>query len=163
MRPRRSSMRASSRKLFRAYYAPDSPYRHRPDCVYRWQAEDDSFVHAGESGLHAHPEHMRRDLGGCFSGYPNGRVLLLRDFRYFGPDARTIPEDLQRLHQAVAALGQGHRRFDQGADPALDAELDSLFGRLRRRRGTASPAVVAGDTYDHVLSPAGRRQARQTR
>ncbi len=144
----------------REYYAPDSPYRHRPDCVYRWQAEDDSFAHCGKSGLHAHPEHMRKDLGGRFSGYPNGRVLVLRDFRYFGAGARSIPESLPRLHGIVGTLGQGHRVFDEGKDAAMDGELNTLFRLLQRRRGTASPAEVAGDTYDHVLSPAAQSECR---
>ncbi len=143
----------------RVYYAADSPFRSRPDCVYVWQAEDDGFVHSGRSGLHAHPEHMRKDLGGRFSGYPNGRVLVLRDFRYFGPGARSLPESLPRLHHLVATLGQGHRVFPEGEDPATDAELKTLFRRLWRLRGTASPAEVAADTYDHVLSAEGRREA----
>ena len=145
------------------YYAAASIYRGRPDCIYRWEPEDGAFVHTGESGLHAHPEHMRKDLGGRFSGYPNGRVLLLRDFRYFGPQAQSIPEALPLLHRMVAALGQGHRVFERGKDAAIDAALDSLFQALRRRRGTASPAEVNADSYDHVLSAAGRREARQGR
>lgn len=143
----------------RAYYAPDSPFRRRPDCVYLWQAGDDSFVHNGRSGLHAHPEHRGKDLGGRLSGYANGRVLLLRDFRYFGPGARSLPESLPRLHGVVAALGQGHRVFGEGDDPAMDAELEALFRRLRRRRGTVSPTEVAADSYDHVLSAGARREA----
>ncbi len=142
------------------YYAPDSPYRRRPDCIYRWQENEGTFVHTGESGLHAHPEHMRKDLGGQFSGYPNGRILLLRDFRYFGRDARSLPEILPQLHRIVAALGQGHRVFEQGKDPTVDAELNTLFRSLQRRRGTASPADVHADTYDHVLSATGLREAR---
>lgn len=147
----------------RVYYAPDSPFRSRPDCVYRWEAANDTFVHAGASGLHAHPEHMRKDLGSRFDDFRNGRVLLLSDFRYFGAAARTVPESLPRLHRIVAALGQGHRVFEHGDDPAMDAELETLFRQLRRRRGTASPSIVDADTYDHVLSREGQREIREQR
>lgn len=144
----------------RAYYAADSPFRDRPDCVYRWLDGEDSFVHDGRSGLHVHPEHMGKDLGGRFSEYPNGRVLVLRDFRYFGPGARSLPESLPRLHRVVAALGQGHRVFAAGDDPAMDAEFEALFRRLQRLRSTVSPAEVAADSYDHVLSAEARHEAR---
>src|SRR5579875_2627548 len=78
-----------------AYYAPDSPHRHRPDCIYRYDADTGVILHTGETGLHADPRHRRRDLGRD-GLYENARILLCREFTYLGPEALVIPQSLNR-------------------------------------------------------------------
>ncbi len=131
-----------------AYYAPQSPYRSRPDCIYRYEAETGELIHTGESGLHADPRHRRRDLGreGIFE---NGRVLLCREFTYLGADALVLPARLTRLREMASALGQGHRVVSLGKDATLDAEVAALTRHLGRQPSRFTPSQVHADAYDH--------------
>lgn len=131
----------------RVYYARQSPFRKRPDCVYRFLTRTGEFRHAGKTALHATPESERKDLG-RFPHYRNGRVLVCEEFRYFGREASPIPTSMPRLHGVVAALGQGHRVFDGGEDAAIDRELDRLFLLLAREETRFTPRNVEADVYE---------------
>ncbi len=130
------------------YYAEHSPYRHRPDCIYRYDPEAGTLLHSGATGLHADPRHRRRDLGreGLFE---NARILLCDSFTYLGPQAAPIPERLARLRTMASALGQGHRVLHAGKDRTLDAEVEALFRVVERQPSLHTPPVVHADAYDH--------------
>lgn len=131
----------------RAYYARRSSFRARPDYVYHFRPATGEFRHTGKTALHATPESVRKDLGG-FPVYRNGRVLICDEFRYFGSGAIPIPESMPRLLGIAAALGQGHRVFHGGADPAIDRELDRLFRALGRQVTRFTPRKVEADLYE---------------
>lgn len=131
-----------------AYYAPRSQFRHRPDCIYRYDPKTGELLHTGRTGLHADPRHRRRDLGreGIFE---NGRILLCREFIYMGSDAFVLDERLPRLRELASALGQGHRVILDGKDPGFDVEISALFRRLARQPTRFTPQRVHADAYDH--------------
>ncbi len=131
-----------------AYYAPDSPYRDRPDCIYRYDAELGTLAHTGQTGLHADPRHRRRDLGreGIFE---NGRILLCSRFTYLGSEALVLEPHLFRLRSLASALGQGHRVLHEGRDSTVDGELNVLFRAMARQPCRSTPVQVHADSYDH--------------
>lgn len=140
------------------YYAPDSPYRSRPDCIYRYDAETGSLFHTGATGLHADPRHRRRDLGreGVFE---NGRILLCTEFTYLGAGAFVLDRRFLRLREMASALGQGHRVVAEGKDRTLDSELAQLFRHLKRQPGRYTPEQAHADAYDHPApNPADLRR-----
>ena len=142
-----------------AYYAPGSPHRTRPDCIYRYDAETGTLTHSGETGLHADPRHRRRDLGreGVFE---NGRILLCNDFTYKGSAALVLDAQLTRLREMISALGQGHRVVHEGRDATLDAELKRLFRAIGKQPSRFTPQVVDAESYDHPApQPADIRRA----
>ncbi len=134
----------------REYYAARSPFRHRPDCIYRFHRENGTLSHSGRTALHADPAYLARDLG-AYPFYRNGRTLLSRDFRYFGPAAVPLPSKLPLLRQLSEALGQGHRVFAAG-DPAIE-EVDRLFRLLWRRPTQYSPSHVDAESRGHAPRP----------
>lgn len=138
----------------REYYAARSPFRHRPDCVYRFHRANGELLHTGRTPLHADEAYRGRDLG-QYPYYRNGRTLLAHDFRYFGPEAVPIAARLPLLLQTVEALGQGHRVF--GDADAEMPELDALFRFLWRMPTRHSPALVLDEAYGHVPRPAAKR------
>lgn len=131
----------------RQYYAARSRFRSRPDCVYLFSSQTGEIRHTGKTALHATPESQARDLG-RHPIYRNGRVLLCEDFRYFGAEAVPLPESLPRLLQLTQTLGQGHRVFPAGEDPAMDRELDRLFRALAKRTTRYTPREVQADVYE---------------
>ncbi len=131
----------------RVYYAPRSRFRSRPDCIYQFHRDLGTLTHAGRSPLHADPAYRARDLG-QYPFYKNGRTLLSRDFRYFGPAAVPIPETLWSLLQMSAALGQGHRVFT-GSAPEL-SELDTLFRQLWKVPTRFTPSRVDNEAAGHT-------------
>ena len=131
----------------RAYYAPRSRFRSRPDCIYQFHRDLGTLTHTGRTPLHADEAYRARDLG-QYPFYKNGRTLLSRDFRYFGSAAVPIPATLWSLQQMSDALGQGHRVFT-GAAPEL-AELDILFRHLWTLPTRFTPAQVSDEAYGHT-------------
>ena len=129
----------------RDYFAPESPFARRPDCIYEFHQENGRAVHAGRSKLHAAEAHLLKDLG-TYPFYRNGRILLCDDFRYFGAEAVRIPARLHLLATAAETLGQGHRVFTE-RDPE-SREADALFRALWKRPTRFTPGVVDGDAYD---------------
>ncbi len=129
----------------RDYFAPASPFAHRPDCIYEFHQHNGRAAHAGRSRLHAAEAHLLKDLG-TYPYYRNGRILLCDDFRYFGAHAVPIPPRLHLLALAAETLGQGHRVFTP-ADPE-SREADALFRALWRRPTRFTPAVVDSEAYD---------------
>jgi hypothetical protein len=132
----------------RDYFTPS--YTHRPDCIYEFHRLNGTAAHAGRSGLHAAPEHILKDLG-RYPFYKNGRILLARDFRYFGPAAVKIPARLSLLNHAAESLGQGHRVYTDSSPE--HGELDALFRLLWKRPTSYTPTHVDSDAYDHTPRP----------
>jgi hypothetical protein len=130
----------------RDYFAPDSPFTARPDCIYEFHQQNGRAAHAGRSNLHRSAANLLKDLG-SYPYYRNGRVLLAQDFRYFGPGAVRIPARLHLLNAAAEALGQGHRVFTE-RDPEA-READALFRHVWRRPTTHTPVKVDLDAYEH--------------
>ena len=134
----------------RDYYAVRSPFRSRPDCIYRFQRELGTLTHSGQTPLHADQAYLARDLG-TYPFYRNARTLLSRDFRYFGSAAVPISLAFPQLGEIAASLGQGHRVFLPG-DPAA-RELDRLFRQLWRLPTRYTPATVHSETRGHTPKP----------
>ena len=129
----------------RDYFAPASPFTHRPDCIYEFHQQNGRVAHAGRSRLHSAEAHLLKDLG-TYPFYRNGRILLCDDFRYFGAEAVRIPARLHLLAAAAEALGQGHRVYTE-KDPE-SREADALFRMLWKRPTRFTPLVVDGESYD---------------
>lgn len=131
----------------REYYAPRSPFRHRPDCIYQFHRANGTLTHTGRTPLHAEEAYRARDLG-HYPYYRNGRTLLAHHFRYFGPAAVPIPERLHLLTTIAETLGQGHRVFVE-SDPAKP-ELDAIFKILWNLPTQHTPSRVTGEAYGHT-------------
>ena len=130
----------------RDYFNKESVFTHRPDCIYEFHRSNGTATHTGRTGLHRDPSHLLKDLG-RYPFYKNGRVLLCRDFRYFGRGAVNIPLRLPLLYAAAETLGQGHRVFSE-RDPE-SREADALFRLLWKRLTAFTPTTVDADAYDH--------------
>jgi hypothetical protein len=129
----------------REYFLPDGPFTTRPDCIYEFHQHLGTAAHTGRTNLHRHEAHILKDLG-RYPFYRNGRVLLCRDFRYFGAAAPRIPTRLHLLNQAAETLGQGHRVYTTQDPESRDAEV--LFRHLWKRPTLHTPTQVDSDTYD---------------
>ncbi len=125
----------------------DTPFAHRPDCIYEFHRGNGTAAHTGRSSLHRGAEHILKDLG-RYPFYKNGRVLIAHDFRYFGAAAPRIPARLHLLNVASETLGQGHRVFNE-TDPE-SREADALFRHLWKLPTAHTPAQVDSDAYDHT-------------
>jgi len=123
------------------YYAPRSPFRSRPDCVYQFNRQDGSFTHRGDPAVRNSPIFFRRDLGGAGS-YKNARILLSHDFRYFSPDPIPIPNRFHELHDLIEPLHQGHR---VNHPASRERELDALFRSLWKLPTRYTPSVIGND------------------
>lgn len=129
----------------RDYFTAGSEFSARPDCIYEFHQGNGRASHAGRSRLHRGEAHLVKDLG-RYPFYRNGRVLMSREFRYFGAAAVRIPARLHLLAAAAETLGQGHRVF--GEKSAEAREADALFRLLWRREGRFTPDVVDSDAYE---------------
>jgi hypothetical protein len=130
----------------RDYFTASGEFAARPDCIYEFHQQNGRAAHTGRSGLHRDERNMLKDLG-QYPFYRNGRVLLCRDFRYFGAGAVRIPTRLGLLTAAAEALGQGHRVYTS-TDPER-RELDALFRFLWKKPTSYTPAQVDADAYEH--------------
>ena len=139
----------------REYYAARSPFRERPDCIYRFHRLNGTIDHGGRTPLHADPAYRGCDIG-QYPYYRNGRTLLSEEFRYFGADAVRIPAKLPGLRQMCESLGQGHRVLLPTAPE--HAEVGALMRMLWKLQTRHTPAVVTAETYGH--KPRGNRTAR---
>ncbi len=129
----------------RDYFSAGGEFAERPDCIYEFHQGNGRAAHAGRSRLHLGEAHLIKDLG-RYPFYRNGRVLVSREFRYFGAEAVKIPARLHLLAAAAEALGQGHRVYAE-RDPE-SREADALFRALWKRETRFTPRVVDGDAYD---------------
>jgi hypothetical protein len=140
----------------REYYAEQSVFRARPDCIYAFHQANGRLLHSGTTRLHDDPRYEPRDIG-SYPYYRNARTLLSTDFRYFGAKAPVIPARLWRLRQIADALGQGHRVFAE--DSAEAGELDALFRLLWKRTTLFTSARVEEEARGHTPQ-ASRRISR---
>lgn len=143
----------------REYYAAQSPFRYRPDCIYLFHRANGLLTHTGRTPLHAEDAYRPRDLG-QYPYYRNGRTLLAEDFRYFGIGAIPIPPRLRLLTTVSESLGQGHRVFTD-RDPETP-ELDILYKLLWKLPTRHTPARVTGESSGHTPRST-KKEARQTR
>jgi hypothetical protein len=130
----------------REYFNPQSTFAARPDCIYEFHRQNGTASHIGRTRLHRGEEHILKDLG-RYPYYRNGRVLMAREFRYFGADAVKIPARLHLLRTAAESLGQGHRVYTEH-DPEA-RELDALFQLLWKKETRFTPTLVEADAYEH--------------
>lgn len=130
----------------REYYDSESPFLHRPDCIYEFHRLNGTLAHSGRTPLHADPAYLSRDLGN-YPFYRNGRTLLCHDFRYFGVEAVPIPARLHHLVQLAESLGQGHRVEHP---VAVERELNALFKLLWKLPTRYTPATVESETRGHT-------------
>ena len=130
----------------REYFHGESVFASRPDCIYEFHQQNGTASHIGRTRLHRGEEHILKDLG-RYPYYRNGRVLLAREFRYFGAEAVKIPARLHLLQAAAESLGQGHRVYTE-KDPEA-RELDALFRLLWKKETRFTPPVVEADAYEH--------------
>ncbi len=135
------------------YYAEQSAFRQRPDCIYAFHQANGRLRHSGRTRLHSDPRYEPRDIG-IYPFYRNARTLLSTDFRYFGANAPMIPARLYRLRQIAEELGQGHRVFADHAEEA--AELDTLFRLLWKRPTLHTPDGVEEETRGHTPRASGK-------
>ena len=133
----------------RDYYAEQSAFRQRPDCIYAFHRANGRICHSGRTRLHSDPRYEPRDIG-SYPYYRNARTLLSTDFRYFGAKAPVIPARLYRLRQIAEELGQGHRVFAEHADES--GELDALFRLLWKRPTLHTPDRVEEEARGHTPS-----------
>ena len=131
----------------REYYAPRGKFRSRPDCIYQFHREMGTLTHTGRTALHADAAYEARDIG-SYPFYRNGRALLSREFRYFGPEAVELPLEFERLRRVSEALGQGHRVFTERDTEA--GEVNRLFQLLWQRETRHSPGVVEAEARGHA-------------
>ena len=131
----------------REYYAEQSAFSERPDCIYAFHQANGRLLHSGRTRLHDDPRYEPRDIG-SYPFYRNARTLLSTDFRYFGARAPVIPARLYRLRQIAEELGQGHRVFEEDADEA--GELDALFKLLWKRPTLHTPERVEEEARGHT-------------
>lgn len=132
---------------FGMYYAPESGFEQRPDCVYRLDPETGMLAHAGRTRLHAEPAYAARDIG-REPHFRNARTLLCTDFRYFGVEAVPVPARFPLLCHVAEAIGQGHRVFDERSPET--GELDRLFALLWRRPTRFTPVWVEEEARGHA-------------
>ncbi len=132
---------------FGAYYAAESGFAHRPDCIYALDSETGTLRHAGRTPLHAETAYLARDVG-TEPQYRNARTLLCEEFRYFGAEAVPIPARLPLLRQVAQNLGQGHRVFEE-SDPEA-RELDRLFALLWKQETRFTPERVEEEARGHT-------------
>ena len=130
----------------RDYFSAEGVFQSRPDCIYEFHQQNGRAAHTGRTKLHSAPANLLKDLG-TYPLYRNGRVLLAREFRYFGVEAVAIPARLHLLYAAAETLGQGHRVYTS-ADPE-SREADALFRTLWKLPTRHTPAQVDADAYDH--------------
>jgi hypothetical protein len=131
----------------RDYYAQQSPFLQRPDCIYEFHQQNGRLFHAGRTPLHNDPAYLPRDIG-SYPFYRNARTLLSSDFRYFGSAAVLIPPRLPMLLDIAEDLGQGHRVFTPSSPES--PELDALFRLLWRRPSRHTPTTVLAETPGHT-------------
>lgn len=132
------------------YYAANSEFAARPDCIYEFHQQNGRLAHSGRTRLHADPAYEARDIG-RYPYYRNARTLLCEDFRYFGAAAVPVPDRLPMLLQVAESLGQGHRVFDETSPEAK--ELDALFRALWKRPTRYTPASVEQEAPGHAPRP----------
>ena len=131
----------------RTYYARQSHFRSRPDCIYQFHRVNGTLTHTGMTPLHADEAYLARDIG-RYPFYKNGRTLLSTDFRYFGSEALQIPVTSRYLHQMADSLGQGHRVY-LGTE-VEGTELNQLFTRLWVYPTRYTPRTVTSEAYGHA-------------
>ncbi|WP_263369746.1 Nmad2 family putative nucleotide modification protein [Granulicella cerasi] len=131
----------------REYYALDSPFGSRPDCIYAFHQELGRLVHSGRTPLHSDEAYLARDIG-SYPYYRNARTLISHDFRYFGAGAMVIPPRLELLRHVAETLGQGHRVYEDGTPESREA--DALFRLLWKRETRFTPGVVESEASGHT-------------
>lgn len=134
-------------KLSNGAYYRSRKYAKRPDCIYRYDVKDESFVRKVNALYHKGTENLKRDLGD-YPIYSRANVLLSCNFRYFGNSGKTLLEmkreypDLKRL---LDNLRRGHR-------VRHDAKIVKELEELRNDVWDKYVCKVVGTPSDKKLS-----------
>lgn len=110
-------------------------WAHRLDCIYRYDQSSEQFVWIPTTKLHATSEEQDRDIGG-----DNAKVLICRDFRYFGKDAVEIPSWAPELRQKAKGMGRGRPMFTKESEEGQ--ELERLHQYLWSKRTKYTPTAL---------------------
>lgn len=114
-----------------------STWAHRLDCIYRYDQSSEQFVRIPTTKIHARLEDQDKDIG-----RDNAKVLICRDFRYFGKDAVEIPNWAPLLREKSKSMGRGRPVFTKESDegPELERLHQYLWSKGTRYTPTALDA-----------------------
>jgi hypothetical protein len=89
------------------YYS--DAYSQRADCIYEWKHS--RFDRRLGAKFHGEPSDLEHDLGPASKGHRKAKVLLSKDFKYFGFNRgfQHKGEGFPYLTTLIESLGQGHR------------------------------------------------------
>jgi hypothetical protein len=111
-------------------------YRHRPDCIDRWNGS--RLVLRRRAHYHADGQSIRRDLG---PHDQNAFVLLSRDFRYLGSKGTSrYQQHWPVLKKLVEKLRRGHRVNLNEDESAALLDLKAAVWRRYRRKKIGPPS-----------------------
>ena len=102
------------------YYT--NTWAHRLDCIYRHDQSSGDFARIPSTTIHAELQDQEKDIGG-----DSAKVLMCRDFRYFGKDAVEVPDSRDfDLLRPIFQSGRG--------DPVLrnEGEIGRQLERLHQ-------------------------------
>ena len=112
-----------------------STWAYRLDCIYRYDQLSGQFVWNQSTNIHPEPEEQHKDVGGN-----NAKVLLCRDFWYFGKEAAEIPHWAHLLRQTVQTMRRGCPKVRK--ESALGQELECLVKDLWSRETRYTPTAL---------------------
>jgi len=137
-------------KIERAEYYRRPEFAARSDCIYEIAGEK-ARVKKG-ARFHQDGSAIRQDIG---PGFSKAKVLISRDFRYFGKSGTdAYKATFPLIGQAVADLARGHRVHHS---PALRSALSRLKGWI----WATHPQMVNGRPTDAKPCPGKGRSASQ--
>lgn len=103
------------------YYADNSEYRERADCIYK--ATGTGFSIRKDARHHKGGGEMAHDLGTIADQFDRAKILVSEHFQYFGRDGDELLPSTPRLMELLDRLRRGHRT---NIDDATRAELETL-------------------------------------
>ena len=119
------------------YYT--NTWAHRPDCIYRHNRSSGKFVWISTTRIHARLEDQDKDVGGN-----NAKVLICRDFLYFGKDAVEIPDWAPLLRKKSQSMGRGCPVFTKESEEGRELERLQQYLWSKRTRYTPTTFDVNG-------------------
>jgi hypothetical protein len=138
-------------------YYEKATYRQRFDCIYD-RGADRRFRLRPDARFHEDGSQLQRDLG-AFPEYESSRVLVSKDFRYFGSSGNP-PAAQPGLYPAVRAL---LRRLGQGHRVNHPAALQRELWQLQRSAWSGPPAKRVHAPHTPPGSTTGERAAATAR
>ena len=119
--------RVKAKLAGRDYYARNSFYRNRGDCIYEWNGAE--YRRRPAARFHAKKD-MPRDLGSA-PNHPSAWILISEDFRYFGRNRLEVEwQRYPALRRRLENLRQGHRVYHSAV---IREELEKLVNEAFAR------------------------------